>query len=96
MEHNRPEPDNIYTICFTSGTTGMPKGALVTHKSLVSMVASIKYTGIELLPSDSALSYLPLSHMMERVVVMGLSYFGGRIGFFSGDITQIRSDLTAL
>jgi long-chain acyl-CoA synthetase len=60
-------PDHIATIIYTSGTTGEPKGAMLTHGNIASNVSAV----IDLLPmgpSDSSLSFLPLSHILERMV----------------------------
>lgn len=58
------QPDDIVSICYTSGTTGNPKGALLSHQSLALAVHSNTF-GMEL-PDDAAtLSYLPLAHIYE-------------------------------
>ncbi len=60
-------PDCIATIIYTSGTTGEPKGAMLTHGNIASNVSAT----MDLLPmgpTDSSLSFLPLSHIFERMV----------------------------
>lgn len=60
-------PDDLATIIYTSGTTGQPKGVCLSHSNIVSNIKSI----MTLVPVDSsqnALSFLPLSHIFERMV----------------------------
>ncbi|XP_030620571.1 long-chain-fatty-acid--CoA ligase 1 [Chanos chanos] len=94
-----PQPDDLAVICFTSGTTGNPKGAMLTHKNVVANCSAfIKITEISCphSSSDVHLSYLPLAHMFERVVQMVLFVHGGQIGYFQGDIRLLMDDLATL
>lgn len=59
--------EQLVTIIYTSGTTGNPKGTMLTHGNFLSNVEAVKFWFIELLPEDLALSYLPLSHVFERM-----------------------------
>ncbi|XP_065325507.1 long-chain-fatty-acid--CoA ligase 1-like [Pelmatolapia mariae] len=94
-----PQPKDMAVICFTSGTTGKPKGAMLTHGNIVSNCSAvIKVTGTTcpVLPSDIHLSYLPLAHMFERVVQGVMLMHGARIGYFQGDIRRLSDDMKAL
>eukprot|EP00996_Jenningsia_fusiforme_P002106 NODE_294_length_2501_cov_132.613377_g271_i0.p1 GENE.NODE_294_length_2501_cov_132.613377_g271_i0~~NODE_294_length_2501_cov_132.613377_g271_i0.p1 ORF type:complete len:681 (-),score=130.41 NODE_294_length_2501_cov_132.613377_g271_i0:368-2410(-) len=91
-----PQPEDIATLCYTSGTTGNPKGAILTHRNLASVVAGATMAGVALNASDVHLSYLPLAHMFERVVEACIWTFGGSVGFFQGDTRQIMDDLKTL
>ncbi len=58
--------DDIASIIYTSGTTGPPKGVMLTHKNILSVVSSLLEL-VPLKPNDKFLSFLPLSHVFERV-----------------------------
>ncbi|CAL8328411.1 long-chain-fatty-acid--CoA ligase 1 isoform X2 [Gadus morhua] len=94
-----PRPEDMAIICFTSGTTGNPKGAMLTHGNLVSNCSA--FIGITNSYSttssgDVMISYLPLAHMFERMVEGLLLVHGGRIGYFQGDIRLLMDDLATL
>ncbi len=62
----RIKPDDIATIIYTSGTTGEPKGVMLSHDNIFSNVAASR-TKIPFEGEDTALSFLPLSHIFERM-----------------------------
>ncbi|XP_032874446.1 long-chain-fatty-acid--CoA ligase 1 isoform X2 [Amblyraja radiata] len=93
------EPKDLAVICFTSGTTGKPKGAMLTHKNIVAnFSAFVKVTEGQWTasPSDIHISFLPLAHMFERLVQTVVLCHGGRIGFFQGDIRLLMDDIKLL
>jgi long-chain acyl-CoA synthetase len=76
----RVKPDDVATIIYTSGTTGEPKGAMLTHSNLVSNVV----TGCEVIPftaDATALSFLPLSHVFERMLDYAYLYKTASIAY---------------
>ena len=74
------KPDDIASIIYTSGTTGIPKGVVLSHSNFVS---NIKTTAsiIEFSDKDTVLSFLPLSHVLERMVTFTYLYKGCSIGY---------------
>ncbi|KAJ2326970.1 medium-chain fatty acid-CoA ligase faa2, partial [Coemansia sp. RSA 2681] len=89
-----PTPDDIYTICYTSGTTGAQKGAVISHGGFIH---AVRGTHAVLRCTDSTyMSYMSLSHSMERYASYMLMYGGVRIGFFAGDFTRIVEDMQEL
>ncbi|GJP55181.1 hypothetical protein CLOM_g14159 [Closterium sp. NIES-68] len=94
------KPEDICTIMYTSGTTGEPKGVLITNHALATAVAGTKrfceYNDCVLTPADSYISYLPLAHIFDRVAEELMTHVGGCIGFWQGDVKLLTADLEAL
>lgn len=83
-----PHAEDVCTICYTSGTTGVPKGALITHRNLISAMCGCLYTGISPVPSDCYLSYLPMAHVLERIMQLAMLIGGARIGFYQVGVAR--------
>lgn len=95
-----PKPGDLYTICYTSGTTGIPKGAMHTNESIVSIACAFlvnagDYSG-HITPDDIHISYLPLPHVFERYVLIGTMMHGAKIGFYRGDPKKLLEDAVEL
>lgn len=73
-------PDDLATIIYTSGTTGVPKGAMLSHYNLVSNVQALRSV-IDFNEKDTALSFLPLSHVLERMCTFAWIYVGATIAY---------------
>lgn len=88
------KPDDVLTFCYTSGTTGPPKGAMLSHKNIASFCAVLKTNrDCDFQEGDSYLSYLPLAHVLERLALYAVSCFGCSITYYSGDVQKINLDL---
>ena len=71
------QPDDLLTLIYTSGTTGQPKGVMLTHNNIVSNIDGlVEAKALDLLPTDTALSFLPLCHIYERTDVYVYMYNG--------------------
>ena len=66
-----PDPTDVHTICYTSGTTGVPKGVILTHGNLIANCAGMMGY-VPMTPDDTFISYLPLAHIYERVFMLQL------------------------
>lgn len=85
---NCAKPEDLATIIYTSGSTGKPKGVELTHNNLISQIIDTK----EFFPLDSehdiVLSFLPLAHIFERMVMMYYITQGVRI-YFADDTKNV-------
>ncbi|HZS00878.1 MAG TPA: AMP-binding protein [Chloroflexota bacterium] len=80
-----PSEDDLAEVVFTSGTTGTPKGVMLTHRNVVSDVRSMSEV-VEVLPTYRLLSLLPLSHMFEQAVGLGVALGGGASIVYMGTL----------
>ena len=86
------EPDDLASIIYTSGTTGDPKGAMLTHSNFMSNAQAA--TGIvSITPDDVFLSFLPLSHVFERMGGHYLPLSGGATIAYAESLFTIRQDM---
>jgi long-chain acyl-CoA synthetase len=84
--------DEMSTIMYTSGTTGMPKGVMHSFGTLM-LGCSAGLARINVSPSDRMLSYLPLSHIVERVLVEHGTLKCGMSVFFAESLDTFTTDL---
>jgi long-chain acyl-CoA synthetase len=90
-----PKNTDLATICYTSGTTGDPKGVMLTHLNLVSNAAAYA-DDLDLGVNDVHVSYLPLAHIYERVTILVCLFAGSKAGFFRGDVLGLLDDIAEL
>ncbi len=85
-------PGDIATLIYTSGTTGPPKGAMITHGNLLAQ-AHVIATETEIDPdTDSAMLWLPLSHIMQRANTLAGVWVGGE-GYYVESIDKLPENL---
>ena len=88
-------PEDVATIVYTSGTTGPPKGAMLTHDNIVWTGDSLIQVFQEEMGSGRRLSYLPLSHIAERMTSeMAQCYIGCEV-WFAESLDTVAQDLQA-
>jgi long-chain acyl-CoA synthetase len=86
---------SLATIVYTSGTTGRPKGVMLSHQNMLQNVLS-GLGGIDVYTDDLFLSFLPLSHMFERTVGYYLTMVAGSQVAFARSIAQLAEDFRSV
>ena len=83
-------------FCYTSGTTGDPKGVMITHRSFVSCVHLAAWFKIDLDENDTSISYLPYGHTFEQCIFVFSLFKGFSHGYYSGDPLKLLDDIHVL
>jgi len=101
MEARRPEvrtwgqqrqASDILTLIYTSGTTADPKGAMLTHGNLVTNVLAAAAT-VDFIADERALSFLPLTHIFERMAGQFLWFHIGAAIYYAESVNTVAADL---
>lgn len=95
-EMPKPTPDTTDVICFTSGTTGVPKGAMISHRNHTANIRGAEDNGFLMNEKDVIMSYLPLAHCYEKWLQSISLARGVAIGYFNGNPLTLIKDVQML
>lgn len=97
LSEGLPSSDDIYMFCYTSGTTGDPKAAMLSYGNLMaSASATFAVGGINFNEDDVMISYLPLAHSFEKCMFTVACICGMSIGYYNGDPHKLLDDVQVL
>ncbi|KAG0564864.1 hypothetical protein M758_8G142500 [Ceratodon purpureus] len=83
VQPEMPLPSDIAVIMYTSGSTGMPKGVMISHRNIVATIAGVTTSVPKINTKDVYLAYLPLAHVLELAAESTLFVAGAAIGYGS-------------
>ncbi len=89
------DPDKLATIVYTSGTTGRPKGVMLSHANILSNAEAIS-GAVPAYPDDVFLSFLPLSHMLERTAGYYYPMMTGSEVVYARSVQTLAADLQSI
>ncbi len=87
------QPDDVAFIVYTSGTTGPPKGAMISHRNIIHQVVTTLQPVLHFTERDSLLSYLPLCHIFERNLSMAMPLVFGYVVNFAESIDTVQENI---
>ncbi|KAL9269309.1 Long chain acyl-CoA synthetase 1-like protein [Drosera capensis] len=95
-----PQPFNICTIMYTSGTSGDPKGVVLTHENIAMTIRGLdlfmEQFEDKMTVEDVFLSFLPLAHILDRAVEEYFFHKGASVGYYHGNLNELKDDLMEL
>jgi long-chain acyl-CoA synthetase len=89
-----PAADSVATLVYTSGTTGPPKGTMLTHRNITTVLRDVP-PALEVVRGERLLSFLPLSHIAERMMSEFLPIAIGGETWFARSLATVVEDLPA-
>ncbi len=89
------DPHSLASIVYTSGTTGRPKGVMLSHRNILSNAHAV-LSLVNVYPEDVFLSFLPLSHMLERTGSYILPMIAGSTVAFARSVGQLGEDMQTI
>jgi long-chain acyl-CoA synthetase len=92
---NETRPDDPAIIVYTSGTTGQPKGAMITHKNMIAMIRGLAEV-LNFRYTDSFVSALPLCHIAERMFSLIFPMWAGCAVNFAESVATLQEDLSEI
>jgi long-chain acyl-CoA synthetase len=88
LERSNAAPDDVAIMVYTSGTTGHPKGARLSHRYIINSVESLRET-IPIFETDVSFSYLPFCHVAERISGLYNRLYAGAPAYFVDDLARL-------
>lgn len=95
-----PQPFDICTIMYTSGTSGFPKGVILTHDNIATNIRGVdlfmEQFEDKMTVDDVYISFLPLAHILDRIIEEYFFHKGASVGYYHGDLNALGEDLMEL
>ena len=93
---DRIATEDMLTLIYTSGTTGVPKGVMLSHANILSNVRFLTEQSGAIGKDDILLSFLPLSHILERTAGYYLTLYNGALLAFADSIEKVPENMTEI